>query len=81
MQVLSGFLPEEVVDPVHLLLVKDRVDDPVQRAEIITRRAERLLVDHTGIPGQPMLAQSLRQPGKGGGRNGQVVDELRVAAQ
>ena len=29
-QVLGGFLAEEVVDPVDLLLVQDRVDDPVE---------------------------------------------------
>ena len=30
MQVLGGLLAQEVVDPVDLLLVQDRVDDPVQ---------------------------------------------------
>jgi hypothetical protein len=32
-QVLGGLLAQEVVDPVDLLLVQDRVDDPVQAAE------------------------------------------------
>jgi hypothetical protein len=80
-QVLGGLLPQEVVDPVHLLLVEDRMDDPVELAEIITRRAERLLVDHAGTLGEPVLAKCLRQLGKGNGRNGQVVDKLRVPAQ
>ncbi len=80
-QVLGGFLPEEMVDPVDLLLVQDRVDEPVELAEIIARRAERLLIDHAGTPGEPVLAKGLRKPGKGDGRNGQVVDELRVATQ
>ena len=41
-------LAEEVVDPVDLLLVQHRVHDPVQLAEALRRRAERLLVDHPG---------------------------------
>jgi hypothetical protein len=32
-QVLGGLLAQEMVDPVHLLLVEYRVDDPVQRLE------------------------------------------------
>src|SRR5215469_14852869 len=70
-----------MVDPVYLLLVQDRMDDPVQLTEILTRRAERLLVHDTGALGEPVLAQGLRQPGKRHGRYGQVVNELRVAAQ
>jgi len=80
-QVLGGLLPQEVVDPVDLLLVEDGVDNPVEFPESITRRAERLLVDHPRTPGQPVLAQGLRQPAKGNRRDGQVVHELRVTAQ
>src|SRR6185437_14873852 len=72
---------EKMVDPVYLLLVEYRMDDPVQLAEILAGSAERLLVDHAGVTGQPVLAKRLRQPGEGGGWNGQVMDELRVAAQ
>ena len=53
------------------------MDDPVELPESIARRAERLLVDHTGTTGQPGLAKGLRQPAKGDGRNGQVMRELR----
>jgi hypothetical protein len=64
-----------------LLLVQDRMDDPVQLAEILPRCTERLLVHDAGALGEPVLAQGLRQPGKCDGRDGQVVDKLRVPAQ
>src|ERR1700759_1937549 len=57
------------------------MDDPVQLAEILAGGAKRLLVDHAGVTRQPVLAKRLRQPGEGGGRNGEVMDQLRVAAQ
>ena len=80
-QVLGGLLAQEMVDPVDLLLVQHRVDDPVQGAERLRRRAERLLVDDPGALGQPVLAQGLGHLAEGDRRHGQVVHELRVAAQ
>jgi hypothetical protein len=40
-QVLGGFLTQEMIDPVDLRLAQDRVDDPVQGPERLRRRAER----------------------------------------
>jgi hypothetical protein len=80
-QILGGFLAQEMVDPVHLLLIKDRMNDPVEFAEAARRGAKRLLVDHPGAVGQSVLPQRLRQPAEGDRRDGQVVHQQRAAAQ
>ena len=53
--------------------------DPVELAEAVRRRAERLLVDHPGALGQPVLAERLGQLLEGRRRHREVVDQLRVA--
>jgi len=70
-----------VVDPEDLLLVQDRVDDLVQRAEVLLRRAERLLVDHPRVPGQPVPAEGPGRLRERHRRDREVVHELRVPAQ
>jgi hypothetical protein len=80
-QILGGFLSQEMVDPVHLLLVKHRMHDPVKLAETLSRGAERLLVDGAGTSGESMLAHGPRQPGERHRRNGQVVNEPQIPAQ
>ena len=59
MQVLGGLFAQEMVDPVHLLLVEYRVDDSVQRLEALLRGAEWLLVHSAGFLGQPVLSERL----------------------
>jgi len=80
-QILGGFLAQEMVDPVHLLLIQHRMDDPVQLAETRPRGTERLLVHHAGPPGEPVLAQRLGQPRESHRRDSQVADELRGTTQ
>ena len=78
-QILGGFLAQEMVDPVHLLLIQDRMNDPVEFAEAAGRGAKRLLVDDPGAMGQPVPPQRLGQPAEGDRRDGQVVHQLRAA--
>jgi hypothetical protein len=80
-QVLRPLLAQEMVDPVDLLLVQHRVDDPVESLGILVRHAERLLVDDARTIGQPVLAEGLRQPAEGGRGDREVVDQLRVTAR
>jgi hypothetical protein len=57
------------------------MNHPVEFAETAGRGAKGLLVDHPGAAGQSVLAQRLRQPAEGDRRDGQVVHQLRAAAQ
>ena len=56
-QILGGLLAQEMVDPVHLLLVEDRMDDPVELAKSRGRGAKRFLVDDSGVVSQSMPPQ------------------------
>jgi hypothetical protein len=80
-QILGGFLAQEMVDPVHLLLIQDRMNDPVEFAEAAGRGAKGLLVDDPGAAGQSVLPQRLGQPAEGDRRDGQVVHQLRAGAE
>jgi hypothetical protein len=51
-----------MVDPVHLLLAPDRMDDPVQLAEILPRRAEWLLIHDAGTWARPYRPRALASP-------------------
>ena len=78
--VLDGHLPEEVVDPVELRLVDERVQFGVQRAsrsEVVT---ERLLDDDPRVLGETRLRQPADDGAEERGRDLEVEDrQLRVA--
>jgi hypothetical protein len=79
-QVLGRFLAQEVVDPVNLVLVQHRVDQAVELAETVRRGAERLLEHHAGVAGEPVRAERLGDLRKGRRWYGQIVHQLRPAA-
>ena len=80
-QVLGALLAEEVVDPEDLLLLEHLVHDPVQLPEALRRGAERLLVDHPGAGGQPVLAEALGDLAERDRWDRQVVQEAGVRTE
>jgi hypothetical protein len=57
------------------------MNDPVEFAETAGRGANWLLVDDPGAVSQSMPPQRLNQPAEGNRRDGQVVHQLRAAAE
>ena len=66
-QILGRFLAQEMVDPVHPLLIQDRMNDLVEFAEAAGRGAKRLLEDNPGAIGQAVLPSAWVSPPKATG--------------
>ena len=78
--VLDGLLAQEVVDPKDVGLAEHPVHGRVELSCGGEIPSERLLDDDAGAFGEAGLAEHGDDPGKGGRRDGQVIDAARLAA-
>ena len=78
--VLGRLLAEEVVDAEDLVLGEDLVHLGVERARAREVGAERLLHDHARVRYQASLAEQPDRRARGRGRDAEVVQQARVAA-